>query len=110
GKITPGPRHPPTPPATSGNIFFEGIDLTKLSGEKLRQHRRQLQMIFQDPYSSLNPRMTVGDIIAEPLENFGMLRGKAKDKRVQELLKVVGLNRYFNNRYPHELSGAQRQR
>jgi oligopeptide transport system ATP-binding protein len=97
-------------PATSGNIFFEGIDLTKLSGEKLRQHRRQLQMIFQDPYSSLNPRMTVGDIIAEPLENFGMLRGKAKDKRVQELLKVVGLNPYFNNRYPHEFSGGQRQR
>src|SRR5256886_4271839 len=74
------------------------------------QYRRQLQMIFQDPYSSLNPRMTVGDIIAEPLENFGLLRGRAKDKRVQELLKIVGLNPYFNNRYPHEFSGGQRQR
>ncbi|TMF53924.1 MAG: ATP-binding cassette domain-containing protein, partial [Chloroflexi bacterium] len=110
GKSTLGRLITQLHPATSGNIFFEGIDLTKLSGEKLRQHRRQLQMIFQDPYSSLNPRMTVGDIIAEPLENFGMLRGKAKDKRVQELLKVVGLNPYFNNRYPHEFSGGQRQR
>src|SRR5439155_18520441 len=97
-------------PVTSGNIFFEGVDLTKLSGENLRQKRRELQMIFQDPYSSLNPRMTVGDIIAEPLENFGLLRGKAKDKRVQELLRIVGLNPYFNNRYPHEFSGGQRQR
>src|ERR1700687_2895368 len=67
-------------------------------------------MISQDPYSSLTPRMTVGDIIAEPLENFGLLRGRAKDQRVQELLKVVGLNPYFNNRYPHEFSGGQRQR
>src|SRR5437868_13894618 len=76
----------------------------------LRQYRRQLQMIFQDTYSSLDPRMTVGDIIAEPLENFGLLRGRAKDQRVQELLRVVGLNPYFNNRYPHEFSGGQRQR
>src|SRR4030081_3359945 len=97
-------------PLTSGNIFFDGVDLTKLSGEKLRQYRRQLQMIFQDPYSSLDPRMTVGDIIAEPLENFGLLRGRAKDTRVQELLRIVGLNPYFNNRYPHEFSGGQRQR
>src|SRR5438309_1452324 len=97
-------------PVTSGNIFFDGVDLTKLRGEKLRQYRRQLQMIFQDPYSSLDPRMTVGDIIAEPLENFGLLRGRAKDQRVQELLKIVGLNPYFNNRYPHEFSGGQRQR
>ena len=96
--------------ATSGKIFFGDIELTKLRGEKLRQYRRQLQMIFQDPYSSLNPRMTVGDIIAEPLENFGLLRGRAKDQRVQELLKIVGLNPYFNNRYPHEFSGGQRQR
>jgi oligopeptide transport system ATP-binding protein len=97
-------------PVTSGNVFFDGVDLTKLRGEKLRQYRRQVQMIFQDPYSSLNPRMTVGDIIAEPLENFGLLRGRAKDQRVQELLKIVGLNPYFNNRYPHEFSGGQRQR
>ena len=67
-------------------------------------------MIFQDPYASLDPRMTVGDIIAEPLVNFKMISGKAKDARVQELLRTVGLNPYFNNRYPHEFSGGQRQR
>ena len=110
GKSTLGRLLTQLMPVTSGNIFFDGVDLTKLSGEKLRQRRRQLQMIFQDPYSSLNPRMTVGDIIAEPLENFGLLRGRAKDARVQELLKIVGLNPYFNNRYPHEFSGGQRQR
>jgi oligopeptide transport system ATP-binding protein len=110
GKSTLGRLITQLLPVTSGNVFFDGIDLTKLSGEKLRQKRRQLQMIFQDPYSSLNPRMTVGDIIAEPLQNFGLLRGRAKDRRVQELLKIVGLNPYFNNRYPHEFSGGQRQR
>src|SRR2546421_3851764 len=110
GKSTLGRLLTQLMPVTSGNIFVEGVDLTKLAGEKLRQKRRQLQMIFQDPYSSLNPRMTVGDIIAEPLQNFGMLRGRGKDKRVQELLKIVGLNPYFNNRYPHEFSGGQRQR
>jgi len=110
GKSTLGRLVTQLLPVTSGNIFFENVDLTKLRGEKLRQYRRQLQMIFQDPYSSLNPRMTVGDIIAEPLENFGLLRGRAKDQRVQELLKIVGLNPYFNNRYPHEFSGGQRQR
>ena len=110
GKSTLGRLITQLLPVTSGNIFIDGVDLTKLRGEKLRQKRRELQMIFQDPYSSLNPRMTVGDIIAEPLENFGLLRGKAKDKGVQELLKTVGLNPYFNNRYPHEFSGGQRQR
>ena len=110
GKSTLGRLITQLMPVTSGNIFMDGADLTKLSGEKLRQKRRELQMIFQDPYSSLNPRMTVGDIIAEPLENFGLLRGKAKNNRVQELLKIVGLNPYFNNRYPHEFSGGQRQR
>jgi oligopeptide transport system ATP-binding protein len=97
-------------PATSGDIYFEGVDLARLRGEKLRQKRRDLQMIFQDPYASLDPRMTVGDIIAEPLVNFGVMRGAEKNKRVQELLKIVGLNPYFNNRYPHEFSGGQRQR
>jgi oligopeptide transport system ATP-binding protein len=97
-------------PISSGHVFFEGVDITKLRGEKLRQKRRQLQMIFQDPYASLDPRMTVGDIIAEPLINFRVMRGKEKDARVQELLRVVGLNPYFNNRYPHEFSGGQRQR
>src|ERR1700674_620499 len=127
GKSTLGRLITQLLPVTSGNIFFEGVDLTKLRGEKLRQYRRQLQMIFQDPYSSLDPRMTVADIIAEPpenlgprmpggaiiaepLENFGLLSGGSKDKRVQELLKIVGLNPYFNNRYPHEFSGGQRQR
>src|SRR6266513_2733983 len=110
GKSTLGRLITQLLPVTAGNIFFDGVDLTKLRGEKLRQYRRQLQMIFQDPYSSLNPRMTVDDIIAEPLKNFGLLRGRAKDQRVQELLKIVGLNPYFNNRYPHEFSGGQRQR
>ena len=97
-------------PATAGQVIFDGVDLTRLGGEKLRQQRKQLQMIFQDPFASLDPRMTVGDIIAEPLLNFGMVRGRQKDTRVQELLRVVGLNPYFNNRYPHEFSGGQRQR
>src|SRR5256714_11951160 len=110
GKSTLGRLITQLLPVTSGNIFCDGVYLTMLRGEKLRQYRRQLQMILQDPYSSLNPRMTVGDIIAEPLENFGLLRGRAKDQRVQELLKIVGLNPYFNNRYPHEFSGGQRER
>jgi oligopeptide transport system ATP-binding protein len=97
-------------PATAGEVILDGVDITKLRGEKLRQQRKELQMIFQDPYASLDPRMTVGDIIAEPLVNFKMIRGKAKDARVQELLRTVGLNPYFNNRYPHEFSGGQRQR
>lgn len=95
---------------TSGKVFFDDVELTKLRGEKLRQQRRQLQMIFQDPFASLDPRMTVGDIIAEPLDNFGVMRGRARNQRVQELLRIVGLNPTFNNRYPHEFSGGQRQR
>jgi len=97
-------------PTTSGKIFFGDVELTKLRGEKLRQYRRQLQMIFQDPFASLDPRMTVGDIIAEPLDNFRVMRGRTRNERVQELLKIVGLNPNFNNRYPHEFSGGQRQR
>ena len=97
-------------PATSGRIVFDGVDLTQLRGERLRQQRKNLQMIFQDPFASLDPRMTVGDIIAEPLVNFGLVNRQQKDARVQELLRVVGLNPYFNNRYPHEFSGGQRQR
>jgi oligopeptide transport system ATP-binding protein len=72
--------------------------------------RREMQMIFQDPYASLNPRMTVGSIIGEPLEIHGLARGREKQERVQELLRIVGLNPYFANRYPHEFSGGQRQR
>jgi len=110
GKSTLGRLVTQLIPATSGRVIFDGVDLTKLGGEKLRQQRKQLQMIFQDPYASLDPRMTVGDIIAEPLVNFGLVSGRQKDARVQELLRVVGLNPYFNNRYPHEFSGGQRQR
>jgi len=96
---------------TGGNVIFEGQDLTQLKGEALRRMRRQMQMIFQDPYASLNPRMTVGNIIGEPLEVHNIYSGKAERReRVQELLKVVGLNPYFVNRYPHEFSGGQRQR
>lgn len=96
--------------ATSGSVEFEGEDLMKLKGRRLRQMRRQLQIIFQDPYASLDPRMTVGEIIAEPLDNFHMVSGGRRQQRVQELLKVVGLNPNFTNRYPHEFSGGQRQR
>jgi oligopeptide transport system ATP-binding protein len=97
-------------PVTSGKIFLGDVELTKLRGEKLRQQRRQLQVIFQDPFASLDPRMTVADIIAEPLDNFNVVRGRARDQRVQELLHLVGLNPNFDNRYPHEFSGGQRQR
>jgi oligopeptide transport system ATP-binding protein len=97
-------------PVTSGKIFFNDVELTKLRGEKLRQYRRQMQIIFQDPFASLDPRMTVGDIIGEPLLNFRVMRGRKLSARVQELLRVVGLNPNFNNRYPHEFSGGQRQR
>ena len=97
-------------PATSGHVYYKDTDLTQVRGEKLRKMRQEIQMIFQDPYASLNPRMTVGDIVAEPLRNFGIARGKAAEKRVQEMMRVVGLNPNFVNRYPHEFSGGQRQR
>jgi oligopeptide transport system ATP-binding protein len=95
---------------TAGAVVFDGVELTKLGGEAMRKMRRRMQMIFQDPYASLNPRMTVGSIIGEPLEVHNLARGKEKTERVQELLRVVGLNPYFTNRYPHEFSGGQRQR
>uniref|UniRef100_A0A7C1FIM9 Dipeptide ABC transporter ATP-binding protein n=1 Tax=Caldilinea aerophila TaxID=133453 RepID=A0A7C1FIM9_9CHLR len=96
---------------TAGEVIFEGKDLTKTKGEELRKMRRRMQMIFQDPYASLNPRMTVGSIIGEPLEVHGIGKSKKeRQERVQELLKIVGLNPYFINRYPHEFSGGQRQR
>lgn len=95
---------------TAGSVVFQGTELTKLEGEKLRQQRRQMQMIFQDPYASLNPRMTVGNIIGEPLDVHKVGDGKARRQRVQDLLQIVGLNPYFINRYPHEFSGGQRQR
>ena len=95
---------------TEGEVYFQGKDLVKLQGEELRKMRRNMQMIFQDPYASLNPRMTVGDIIGEPLEVHNIAKGREKKERVQELLQIVGLNPYFVNRYPHEFSGGQRQR
>jgi oligopeptide transport system ATP-binding protein len=95
---------------TAGEVHFGGEDLIALKGEQLRRMRRRMQMIFQDPYASLNPRMTVGDIIGEPLVVHGIAKGKERRERVQELLRVVGLNPYFVNRYPHEFSGGQRQR
>ncbi|MEA3338584.1 MAG: oligopeptide/dipeptide ABC transporter ATP-binding protein [Chloroflexota bacterium] len=95
---------------TEGEISFDGTDMMALKGSELRHMRRRMQMIFQDPYASLNPRMTVGSIVAEPLEVHAVAQGKEKHERVQELLKMVGLNPYFVNRYPHEFSGGQRQR
>ncbi|MGB8645591.1 MAG: dipeptide ABC transporter ATP-binding protein [Anaerolineae bacterium] len=95
---------------TEGQVLFRGKDLAKLKGEELRKMRADMQMIFQDPYASLNPRMTVGDIIGEPLEVHNIVKGKEKKDRVMELLQIVGLNPYFINRYPHEFSGGQRQR
>ena len=95
---------------TAGSVRFGGAELTTLKGESLRKMRRRMQMIFQDPYASLNPRMTVGDIIGEPIEVHRLASGRQKQERVQELLRVVGLNPYFTNRYPHEFSGGQRQR
>jgi oligopeptide transport system ATP-binding protein len=95
---------------TAGEVYFEDTSLITLKGERLRKMRRRMQMIFQDPYASLNPRMTVGDIIGEPLTVHNIAKGKERRERVQELLRVVGLNPYFVNRYPHEFSGGQRQR
>lgn len=95
---------------TNGDVFFEGVNLTDVRGERLRQMRRRMQMIFQDPYASLNPRMTVGSIVGEPFDVHNILPKKQRRGRVQELLEIVGLNPYFINRYPHEFSGGQRQR
>ena len=96
---------------TGGRIFFDGQDITELPREKLRPFRRRMQIIFQDPFSSLNPRMTVGDIIAEPLLIHGIGKTpKERTERVAELLKLVGLSPDHMRRYPHELSGGQRQR
>jgi oligopeptide/dipeptide ABC transporter ATP-binding protein len=96
---------------TSGQILFEGVDLARLSPRALREVRRRVQVIFQDPYSSLNPRMTIGEIIAEPLKVHGILPEKAaRAARVRELLEQVGLLPQHAERYPHQLSGGQRQR
>jgi peptide/nickel transport system ATP-binding protein/oligopeptide transport system ATP-binding protein len=98
-------------PASSGEVRFDGEDITKLRGARLKALRRDMQMVFQDPYSSLNPRKTVGSIIGEPFAVHGLERDKEKRKgAVQELMQTVGLNPEHYNRYPHEFSGGQRQR
>ncbi len=95
---------------TSGRIFFEGEDITELKKEGLREKRRDMQIIFQDPFASLDPRMSVGSIISEPLKVHKVLSGKALEERVAQLLSEVGLNPDYASRYPHEFSGGQRQR
>ncbi len=95
---------------TAGQVVFNGNDISALSANDMRKHRRGMQMIFQDPSASLDPRMTVGSIVAEPLNIFGIGSRDERRERVRELLRVVGLNAYFVNRYPHEFSGGQRQR
>ena len=95
---------------TAGKVTFEDETLTDLGKEQMRKARRHMQMIFQDPYASLNPRMTVGNIVSEPLGIHGIGDAKSRKERVKELLSLVGLNPYFISRYPHEFSGGQRQR
>jgi oligopeptide transport system ATP-binding protein len=95
---------------TAGKVYYEETDLTELKGERLRRMRRNMQMIFQDPYASLNPRLTVGNIILESLEVHGIGKAKERQERVKELLSLVGMSPQCVNRYPHEFSGGQRQR
>lgn len=95
---------------TAGKIYFQGKDITTIEGEKLRRLRRDMQLIFQDPYASLNPRMTIGDIIGEPLLVHGLAQGKEHKQKVAELLELVELEPRMASRYPHEFSGGQRQR
>ena len=97
-------------PATKGQVIFEGRDILELGREDVRKLRKEMQIIFQDPYASLNPRMTVRDIVGEPLLIHGIAKGKEADDRVRELLRLVGLQPDHANRYPHEFSGGQRQR
>jgi oligopeptide transport system ATP-binding protein len=97
-------------PATSGHVFFEGKDLTALEGEPLRRMRQRMQMIFQDPYGSLNPRQSIGSIIGQPLRNFGIGTHQEQEARVIEVMRECGLNPNWIGRYPHEFSGGQRQR
>jgi oligopeptide transport system ATP-binding protein len=95
---------------TDGKVEFDGVNLIQLKGEQLRQMRRKMQMIFQDPYASLNPRMTVGQLVGEPLIVHNAATGEEIQKRVEQLLELVKLNPAFASRYPHEFSGGQRQR
>ena len=96
---------------TAGEVLFKGQELTRLSGSEMRRMRREMAMIFQDPFASLDPRQTVGEIVGEPLDIHGLASSRRqRQDRIQELLHVVGLNPNFANRYPHEFSGGQRQR
>lgn len=95
---------------TSGQIYFDGVEMSKITKRKMTQKRKDMQMVFQDPFASLNPRMTIGKIVSEPLVIFNIGNKKTQRKNVIEILSLVGLNKDFYNRYPHELSGGQRQR
>ncbi len=95
---------------TAGKIYLEGMDITSLAQEEIRTLRKDMQIIFQDPYGCLNPRMTVGGIIGEALQTHRVASGREKERKVRELLDVVGLNPFHAKRYPHEFSGGQRQR
>ncbi len=110
GKSTTGRTMLMLYPATSGRVWFGEQEIFRAKGRALLAIRRKAQMIFQDPYASLNPRWTVNGIVGEPLRVHGLAHGRAQTERVQELLKLVGLNPMFVNRYPHEFSGGQRQR
>ena len=95
---------------TAGHVYFDDVDLVGLGARELRKMRRKMQMIFQDPYASLNPRMTVGEIVGEPLIIHNVAKNSDVQERVEHLLELVGLNPSFSNRYPHDFSGGQRQR
>jgi oligopeptide transport system ATP-binding protein len=110
GKTTVGRLLLRLSPVTKGEIAFEGRSILGLNRNETRRLRREVQIIFQDPFASLNPRMSIGEIIAEPLRIHGLAKGKEVDERVRELLGLVGLRPYHANRYPHEFSGGQRQR
>ena len=110
GKSTTGELILGLQEATEGNIFFDNVDIANMSKDEVRKTKRNLQVIFQDPYSSLNPRMTVEELIGEPLVVHKLLKGKELRKRVVELTKLVGLGEHYLSRYPHEFSGGQRQR
>jgi len=110
GKSTTGRTILHLSKATGGKIYFEGKDITGIKGQELKRVRRNMTMIFQDPYASLNPRLTVQNIVSEPMVIHGIGTAKERYEKVQELLELVGLSRHYGTRYPHEFSGGQRQR
>ncbi|MBD8068449.1 ABC transporter ATP-binding protein [Bacillus sp. PS06] len=110
GKSTTGRGIVKLEDPTAGKVIFDGRDLSTISGSELRKVRTEMQIIFQDPYSSLNPRKRVGDLLAEPLIAHNLAQGKAVQNKVDELLEIVGLTKAHKGRYPHEFSGGQRQR